>query len=103
MWDYQRVAEINSLVSTFAAKSGSECSALTLDFTAHGDFLLSGDAEGNVLIWDTEKLIQTSGTMENSLKTTLSPIISVKWLSYAAFAENFRFVALTQDGIVQLF
>ena len=56
-----------------------------------------------MLIWDTEKLIQTSGTMENSLKTTLSPIISVKWLSYAAFAENFRFVALTQDGIVQLF
>ena len=80
------------------------CSITTLNFTLSGDFLLSGDEQGTVMIWNSDKINKsTEGNVENSIRTTLYPIVSAKWFTYRPFSENYRFVCLVQDCTAQLY
>lgn len=76
----------------------------TINFTLSGDFLLSGDEQGGVMIWNSSRISNSvEGNLENSLRTTLYPIVSAKWFTYKPFSENYRFVCLVQDCTAQLY
>jgi hypothetical protein len=85
-------------------KDKKTISITTINFTTSGDFLLSGDSEGGVVIWNSSSInSRTEGVPENSLRTTLFPIVSAKWFTYKPFSESYRFVCLVQDCTAQIY
>lgn len=100
VYNYESLSEL----AAFGTKTTPERSMTTIDFTAKGDFLVSGDDQGNVIIWDTSDTIESDHReVENSLRTTIAPIVAAKWFRYKPFAENYRFICLVQDGTAQLY
>jgi hypothetical protein len=76
----------------------------TINFTISGDYLLSGDEQGAVMIWNSTNVNDSKEVkLENSLRTTLYPIVSAKWFTYKPFSETYRFVCLVQDCTAQLY
>ena len=100
MFNYENFEEYNP----FQLKDKQNLSMTTLNFTISGDFLLSGDEQGTVMIWNTNKVTnKTEGTLQNTIRTTLYPIVSAKWFTYKPFSESYRFVCLVQDCTAQLY
>jgi WD40 repeat protein len=105
----------DSMIRVFDYWSGNEYPAFklpesqkwaitSLDFTFNGDFLLSGEDQGSVMIWDSSSLASSEDRyLANSLRTTMFPIVASKWFRYKPFADNYCFVSLVQDGTAQLY
>lgn len=100
VYNYDTLEEYNP----YQVKDKAQSSMTTLNFTTTGDFLLSGDDQGTVMIWDSAQVTKrTEGMLQNSLRTTLYPIVSAKWFTYKPFSETYRFVCLVQDCTAQLY
>ena len=98
VWNYEDGTEYPS----FKIKDKDPCSMTTINFAPKGDFLLSGDEQGAVMIWNSIG-DNNDYELENSLRTTLYPIVSARWFTYRPFSESYRFVCLVQDCTAQLY
>ena len=92
IWNYEDGTEYPS----FKIKDKDPWSMTTINFAPKGDFLLSGDEQGAVMIWNSIS-DANEFELENSLRTTLYPIVSARWFRYKPFSESYRFVYLVQD------
>ena len=100
VWNYENLNEYPSL----KLKDKQPFSMTTINFSPKGDFLLSGDEQGGVMIWNSNQMTsENTGKLENSLRTTLYPIVAAKWFTYKPFSETYRFVCLVQDCTAQLY
>eukprot|EP00742_Colponemidia_sp_Colp-10_P006915 GILJ01007418.1.p1 GENE.GILJ01007418.1~~GILJ01007418.1.p1 ORF type:complete len:1809 (+),score=288.82 GILJ01007418.1:60-5486(+) len=113
VWDINTLAEIQLLADTgddhivTAARRASTvlkraalASIENLDFHSSGDFLLSSDGVGRVMLWNSSNL---STPLDGRLLGKFSRISSTSVLSARfALSADMRFYTLSKDGTVRL-
>jgi WD40 repeat protein len=73
-----------------------------LSFSKNNLYLLIGNSEGCVQVWDGQNL----GTRNIKLlyqKVAKVPILSLCWFHYSGESQSLRFLAISQDGAVKLY
>lgn len=76
---------------------------IAMDINNTGNFLISGNENGNIYLWDAFSAVKEKESLLTKLHISFSGVLGLKFLRTKQFQNLDRFICLTKDGKFSIF